>query len=72
MSNCVTQIDETRFITKDPNITHVYVCVSIVRGDCPIGVEGWHYKTFPAEIPAVDIMNLHLKDHVLWPQKVPE
>lgn len=55
----------------DPQITEVYVAVRVV-GDCPLGVQGWHYKAFPSRMSVLEIMNNGgLEDHLLWPQKAP-
>lgn len=74
MADASYDIREERCVI-DPEITHVYVFLE-ARGDCPIGVQGWHYKPFPASIPVVDIMAKHMwaggDDPVLWPQKAPE
>lgn len=56
--------------TTDPEITHFYVLLEAL-GDCPIGVQGWHYKTFPARVPSIEIITNHLHEAVLWPQVSP-
>lgn len=64
---------EIRFVIED-ELTQVYVhCEAL--GDCPIGVQGWHHKTFPKSKSALDIMNAWAKgdeDPVLWSQEAPE
>ena len=60
-----------RFDVRDPEITHVYVACH-GGGDYPIGVDGWHYKAFPARMSAIDILKDHVADFLLWPQKAPE
>lgn len=56
--------------TSDPDITHVYVSLR-ATGDSPIGVQGWHYKAFPARIPTVEILQKEISQAVLWPQQAP-
>ena len=72
MANATSTIEEVRFDLRDEQITHVYV---LSRGswDAPIGVQGWHYKAFPARIPMVEILTpQHIGDYLLWPLKAPE
>ena len=70
--DCIFNIDEVRFNTVDEDITHVYVALRPLRGDCPDGVLGWHYKAFSARLSAVEIYQNHFSDVVLWPLKAPE
>lgn len=71
MGRCQSIAQEIRFILTDPQITEVYVAVSAV-GDCPLGVQGWHYKAFPAQMSVQDIItNGGIEDYLLWPQKAP-
>jgi hypothetical protein len=69
MGNCSVYIREERFIIED-ELTQCYVFLDAV-GDCPIGVQGWHHKTFPATIPVVEIMTDHFSDFMLWPLDAP-
>lgn len=72
MANATSTIEEVRFDLRDEQITHVYV-LSRAGGDAPIGVQGWHYKAFPARIPMVEILTPHyISDYLLWPLKAPE
>jgi hypothetical protein len=67
---------EIRFVIDD-DLTYVYVLCEAL-GDCPIGVQGWHFKAFPASLSTVDILTKKMwvdgkdSDPVLWPQKAPE
>lgn len=70
MGKCITFIEEVRFDTRDEELTEVYVCVR-AEGDCPMGVQGWHHKTFPARLSAVEIYKEHFTDFLLWPQAAP-
>ena len=72
MANATSTIEEVRFDLRDEQITHVYV---LSRGswDAPIGVQGWHYKAFPARVTMVEILTpQHIGDYLLWPLKAPE
>ncbi len=70
MGKCSSTIREVRFIIGD-DFTECYVAVD-AEGDCPMGVQGWHYKVFGKSIAAVDILTAeHFGDHLLWPQKAP-
>ena len=64
--------DELRLNVADPEITHVWVLIN-VGDDCPIGVQGWHHKTFPASIPTIELLEQMWKGDqpVLWPLGVP-
>lgn len=70
MSHSEAWIKEVRLVTTDPEVTEVYVLVE-ARGDSPGGIQGWHHKTFPARIPAVEILSEHFADHILWPLDAP-
>jgi hypothetical protein len=69
MSYATSKIKEVRFVIEE-ELTQVYVAVDAI-GDCPLGVQGWHHKTFPASISAIDILKNHFKDYLLWSQKSP-
>lgn len=70
--NATSTIEEVRFDLRDEQITHVYV-LSRAGGDAPIGVQGWHYKAFPARIPMVEILTPeYIGDYIMWPLKAPE
>ena len=70
MGKCSSIVKEVRFVIED-ELTQCYVAVEAV-GDCPIGVQGWHHKTFPASLSLLDILRDHLPaEHLLWPQEAP-
>jgi hypothetical protein len=70
MGKCETIIKEVRFVFED-ELTQTYILTNAL-GDCPSGVQGWHHKTFPKSMSAVDIMNSLDKDsYLLWPLKAP-
>ena len=56
--------------TRDEQVTHVYVALR-ATGDSPLGVQGWHYKAFPARVPTIDILKNHISEAVMWPQQAP-
>ena len=63
---------EMRFIIED-ELTQVYVSCEAV-GDCPLGVQGWHHKTFPASVSTQEILQRWADgkdDPILWPQQAP-
>ena len=57
MRKCESEIKKVLFVIEDKE-TQCYVAVSAV-GDCPIGVQGWHYKSFNPSISVVDILKEH-------------
>jgi len=69
MGKCSSIIKEVRFVIED-ELTHCYVLIDAV-GDCPLGVQGWHHKVFPASVPAIAIFQKHFDDHLLWGQEAP-
>ena len=62
---------ELRFVIED-ELTQVYVLIEAL-GDCPLGVQGWHHKTFPASKSVQQILEEGVKgdDPVLWPLSSP-
>jgi len=71
MAPSSAKIKEARFIIEDEQ-TQVYILFQ-AEGDSPIGVQGWHHKTFPSSMSVIDIMNSLVDDDpLLWPQKAPE
>ncbi|MBU6392533.1 MAG: hypothetical protein KGQ83_09875 [Planctomycetes bacterium] len=70
MGKCLSYIEEVRIITRHPELTEVYVYV-YAEGDCPLGVQGWHHKTFPASKSVIEILKKDFSDHLLWPLDSP-
>lgn len=70
MGRCGATIEEIRFDLRDPDLTQVYVLVR-AEGDCPLGVQGWHHKTFAARVPVAEILP-QTKDYLLWTPKSPD
>lgn len=63
---------EIRFVIED-ELTQVYVAIEAI-GDCPLNVQGWHHKTFPASVPVIDLLGRIFKDGddpVLWGLEAP-
>lgn len=70
MGKCTSAIREVRFVIED-ELTQCYVLTDAI-GDCPMGVQGWHHKTFPASKSAKDILEgPDFPDYVLWAQEAP-
>lgn len=63
---------ELRFVIGD-ELTQVYVLIE-AGGDCPMGVQGWHHKTFPPSRSCAEILQVMFTtdDCALWPQKAPD
>jgi hypothetical protein len=71
MANCQTIIKELRFVFED-ELTHVYIAVDAI-GDCPISLQGWHYKVFPKSLSTIDILTHHVAgEYLLWPLDAPK
>jgi hypothetical protein len=71
MADSSYEVIELRFVIK-PELTECYVALQAF-GDSPIGVQGWHHKTFPASMPVVDILRGEdMKNCVLWPLDAPD
>jgi len=60
-------------VVLEPELTQVYVFL-VALNDAPLGLEGWHHKTFPASKSVVDILNSFGGEDspLMWPQKAPE
>ena len=73
MGKCSSVFREFRFVIED-ELTQAYVAIEAI-GDCPLGVQGWHHKTFPASKSVVDILNGvadgSIEAFVLWPLSAP-
>jgi len=67
MGKCESEIKKVLFVF-DEDVTQCYVAIE-ARGDCPIGVQGWHHKTF-LHSSAVDILQENF-DYLLWPLSAP-
>jgi hypothetical protein len=74
MGKCSVLYREVRFIIE-PEITHCYVRMDAV-GDCPVGLQGWHKRSFPASKGVLDIL-IDISDGAIeppefWGQEAPE
>lgn len=66
------KVREIRFVIED-ELTQVYVHLEAI-GDCPLGVQGWHHKTFPASASVQSILETMYvagDDPVMWGQEAP-
>ena len=74
MGRCVATYKKILFDLSDPELTKVYVAIQ-ADGDCPLSVQGWHHKTFPASMSCLDIL-AGIKDNtienpLLWGLEAP-
>ena len=73
MSNTNIYVRRIVFDIED-ELTQMYVALDAFP-DAPIGVQGWHHKTFPASKSCIEIMQEIAagteESWILWPQKVP-
>jgi len=71
MGKCSSEIKEIRFVIEK-ELTQCYIAI-VAYGDCPIGVQGWHHKTYPASMSVLQIMQDQTKkaDYLEWPLKAP-
>lgn len=72
MANSSVEIREVRFLIE-PELLQVYVRMDAF-GDSPIGVQGWHHKTFPPSLNLQDVLQLWAdgkEEPILWSQKAP-
>jgi len=73
MGKASVKFKELRFVIED-ELTQVYVACE-AEGDCPIGVQGWHHKTFPPSKNVQQILKAMFEDGddpVLWPLEGPK
>ncbi len=70
MGKCQTKIKKLLFVIEE-ELTQAYVAVEAV-GDCPIGVQGWHHKTFSKSRNVMDLLKEEVPDHLTWPLNAPE
>ena len=54
MARATATIKQIQFVIEG-ELTEAYVFVE-ADGDAPIGVQGWHHKTFPASMSVKDIL----------------
>lgn len=61
---------EVRFIVND-ELTEAYVLIEAL-GDYPLGVQGWHHRTFPPSQTISDIIEgFRQESPVMWSQEAP-
>lgn len=76
MADAIYDITEIRFVIE-PELTQVYMLAENVGNptDMPIGVVGWHHKTFPKSMSTLDIMNAWARGEetpIMWPLDAPK
>lgn len=54
MGKATVEVKEIRFVIE-PEVTQAYVLCE-AGGDCPLGLQGWHHKTFPGSRSVADIL----------------
>jgi hypothetical protein len=69
MANAGMRFDELRFVIRGET-TEAYALITAI-GDAPLGVQGWHFKAFPASANVLDILKQEVPDAVTWPLKAP-
>ena len=70
MANSQAIFKEVRFVIED-ELTECFVLIE-AQGDSPLGVQGWHHKTFPVSVSAIEILQLFVKESpILWAQEAP-
>ena len=70
MGKATATITELRFLVT-PELTECYVAIA-AEGDVPLGVQGWHHKTFPASMSVLEILqSADFREHLLWGQEAP-
>ena len=72
MGKCTSKITEIRFVIEE-ELTECYIAVD-AAGDCPIGVQGWHHKTYGASRSCQSILDEigQGESYLLWPQDAPD
>ena len=60
---------EVRIVIED-DLTHCYVFLEGL-GDCPIDVQGWHYKVFPPSVPGCQVYRESIHA-IKWPLAGPK
>jgi hypothetical protein len=72
MGKATVMFREMRFVIHD-DLTHCFVLCE-AGGDCPVGVQGWHYKAFAPDVSVQEIVRRLVAGDspVLWPQMAPE
>ena len=73
MADAAMDYKEIRFVIED-ELTEVYVLI-YAKGDCPIGVQGWHHKTYPASLSVDKILEKMFTEKggpLMWPLDAPQ
>lgn len=73
MANSQAIYEEIRIDLRNPELTECYILIR-AEGDSPLGVQGWHHKTFASSKSAMDILHAWAKGEespILWPLDAP-
>jgi len=73
MGTSHVEIAEIRFVFE-PELTQVYIFVrDLTPIETPVGVAGWHHKTYPKTLSTLDILNKMRKgdDPIMWDKGAP-
>ncbi len=73
MANTQVYVREVRFVLEE-ELTQAYIFCDAYN-DVPMGVQGWHHKTFSASKPIIEIMQelgTGKESYLLWPQNAPQ
>lgn len=74
MADTVIAYQEIRIDVRHPELTQVYVKIDNLSNDGLLGVQGWHHKTFPASMSAIQILQDWAdgkEDPLMWPLNAP-
>lgn len=72
MANTIIEYKELRIVIE-PELTQAYVYID-ARNDVPLGVQGWHHKTFPMSMSTLDIVTAWAEgkeNPLMWSLKAP-
>jgi hypothetical protein len=70
MANTGYNFREIRMVyAKD--MTHCWVYLEAI-GDCPLNVQGWHYKAFPITVVGERIFTKEIPKCIEWPLDPPK
>lgn len=75
MANTIYELAEWRIVIE-PELTQVYVFLIVTSDplDAPMGVQGWHHKTFPKSMSVIDILQsvANGDQPLMWPLSAPK
>jgi hypothetical protein len=65
MGKCTTKINKVTFDFTDDQITKVSVECDF-WGDCPVQMKRFYTKSFPARIPAIELLKREVPKYLQW------